>query len=373
MALTASIDTIERPGAINKGDRRLQLVHGTLTFDSSYPFGGEALPSNFPLTTIKGMKIENKSGHVFEFDYANKKVLVKRKKPLLVVEEVVTVASNAGTLKHLPLYIAAVQVTAGTTTGAFKVIPKGETPLTTQVAVDFTTGGLTFLGTDAVTSAKVTYLPKQDNGYLSSVTVDETVTASASKADLAARAALVQYVWDDTDGVLCTLEPSGEAPSATHKAVVDINDSGDTSIDSHADDATNTLKVTYVPYDQIPADCFIDDTDVALSSEAYNFDADGGYRALIVPGLGCVLVGETGAAANQEAVWEGPSGTAANNVAKWDPKLNYILTDQTTAMATTAIPWLVLDPLQIGEGFGEAPNGEDLSALTGVTFLAWGW
>ncbi len=155
--------------------------------------------------------------------------------------------------------------------------------------------------------------------------------------------------------------------------MVDINDSGETSIDSHADDAGNKLHVTYVPYTQIPPDCFIDDTDITLSSEAYNFGTDGKYRALVVPGLGCVLVGEAADTSNAEAVWEGPGGTAANNVATWNPKKNYILTNQDTAMTTTAISWIVLDPLQIGENIGEVPEATDLSGIDNVRFMAWGY
>ena len=342
-----------------------------VALDSSYPAGGEAV--SLPLRNIMAAFIESDDDRYrLEYDRSAAKIKVfnNDKLPLLVVEEAVTVASSVGKLEYRPLYIAAVQATTGTVTGAFKVIPKGETPATKQVAVDFETGGLTFKATDAVTAIKVTYIPIRGGGYLSSVTVDESVKASASKVNLASRACLVQYVWDDTDGVLCDLEPSGEAPSATHKAVVDINDSGKTSIDSHADDAANVLKVTYVPFDQIPADCFIDDTDVALSSEAYNFGTDGDYRALVVPGMGCVLVGETGAAANQEAVWEGPGGTAANGVATWNPIKNYILTNQDTALVTTAISWIALDPLRFAGQ--EAPEGTDLSGLT-ARLIAFGY
>jgi len=342
-----------------------------VAFDDSYPAGGESVL--LPLRNIMAVFAESDDDRYrLEYDRSAAKVRVfnNDKLPLLVVEEDVAVASNAGTLKHRPLYIVAVQATAGTTTGAFKVIPKGETTATKQVAVDFTTGGLTFKTTDAVTAAKITYIPLRGGGYLSTVIVDETVEASASKANLENRACLVQYVWDDTDNVLCELEPPGEQPGATHKAVVDINDSGETSIDSNAADAENSLKVTYVPYDQIPPDCFIDDADIALSSEAYNFGTDGDYRALVVPGMGCVLVGETGAAANQEAVWEGPGGSAANGVATWNPIKNAILTDQDTAMATTAIPWIVLDPLRFAGQ--EAPEGTDLSGLT-ARLIAFGY
>jgi hypothetical protein len=290
----------------------------------------------------------------------------------LIVEETVAVSSNTGTLAHVPLYITSVQVTAGGTTGAYRVIPTGETPLTAQCAVTFTTGVLTFLAADGVTTAKVTYIPKRSSGYLSAVTVDEVVTASASKVNLAARAGLIQYVWDDTDGKIAILEPSGEAPTATNNYVIDINDSGNTSIDCHADDASNSLKVTYVPFTQLPPGTFIDDTDVTLSSQVWNFTGDpgvNGYNHTVVPGFGCVLVGEE-TATNCEAVWEGPSGTAANNVAVWNPAQNKITTAQTGTMTTTAISWMILDPNQLTPNYPAGTNAAEASHTHSATGIS---
>ncbi len=376
--------TVDKILQARMGHRK--AIFGDVHFDNSYASGGEEItPAMFGLMHIDEVLIEsqNRLGYNISHypNYSDGKHYLKvfnsAQPPPIVVEEAVTVASNAGKLAYAPLYIVAIQVTAGSTTGAFKVIPTGETPLTTQCAVTFPTGALTFLGTDAVTAAKVTYIPKRGGGYLSSVTVDETITASATPVSLAARAGLIQYVWDDTDGVLATLEPSGEQPSATHKAVVDINNSSATKIDSHADDATNTLKVTYVPYSQLPPGTFIDDTDITLSSEVWNFTGDPtvlGYNKLVVPGSGCVLVGETGAAANQEAVWQGPSGTAANNVAVWNPATNSIVTNQDTAMATTAISWMILDVDQLTLCAGnEVAALADLSALTDVRVCVVGY
>lgn len=51
----------------------VRLVTGTIDFDSSYPTGGESI--SIPLNEVKGMLIENKSGYVFQYDRANKKIL----------------------------------------------------------------------------------------------------------------------------------------------------------------------------------------------------------------------------------------------------------------------------------------------------------
>lgn len=347
-------------------------VIADITLDNSYAAGGEAVVS--PLEVIREVFFPDSGSYQFEYDKVNDKIkafsprLNAAQPPALIVEEAVVVAAGVGTLKHKPLYIVAVQPTAGTVTGAFSVIPVGETPLTKQVAVNFATGGLTFKATDAVTAAKITYMPKRSTGYLSSVTVDEVVTASASKVNLGARAGLIQYVWDDTDGVLVNLEQPGTSPSATHFCTVDILDTADTSIDSHADDATNKLKVTYVPYSQIPPGCFIDDADITLNSEAWNFTGDpltAGYNHLVVPGFGVMLIGETGDAARAAAILEGPSGTAADAIATWNPATNSILTNQTTAATILSMPWLILDPNQLSPITPvEVPATTDLSAVT---------
>jgi hypothetical protein len=413
-----------------------------LAFDNSYPTNGEAItiPS---LPVINEIYFPQCSGYLFEYVKSTGKVKVytpsgaanahthavaldggstaagaahthvfsgtaAAQKPAYVVEEPVTVTANVGTLAHIPLYITAVHVTAATSvTGAFSVIPVGETPATKQVAVNFVTGAMTFLGTDGVTAAKVSYIPKRSAGYLSAVTVDEVVVASASKVNLAARAGLIQYVWDDTDGVLVDFEQPGAAPSATHFCTVDILDTADTSIDSHADDATNSLKVTYVPYTQIPTGCFIDDADITLSSENYNFTETAHYAKTLIPAFGVNAIGETGAAARAAAIWEGPSGTAANGIAVLNPALNKILTKNTTAMTIITVPWMILDTEQLtpiasagtnanesththgpgtlvdaASGSGgavsaaaasEVTNTGDLSALTAVRVIAFGY
>lgn len=381
------------------------LVVADLAFDDSYPTNGEAI--TIPgLTVINEIYFPQTSGYLFEYIKSTKKVKVytpsgaasahthavaldtgvsaagaahthvfsgtaASKKPAYVVEEPVTVTANAGTLAHVPLYITAVHVTAASSvTGAFSVIPNGETPGTKQVAVNFATGALAFLSTDGVTAAKISYIPKRDAGYLSSVTVDEVVTASASKVNLAARAGLIQYVWDDTDGVLVSFEQPGTAPSATHFCTVDILDTAYTSIDSHADDATNSLKVTYVPYTQIPPGCFIDDADIALSSENYNFTETAHYPHVLIPGFGVNAIGETGAAARAAAIWEGPSGTAAAAVAVLNPALNKILTKNTTAMTIITIPWMILDPNQLTPIASVGTNANESSHTHGPGTLA---
>jgi len=330
-----------------------RIANGTINFDSSYPSGGESyLASLFGLSIVESVEFgESISGKIFEHDKTNKKIKLYSggsstgttsagtshnhaftgnadSKPL-IVEEVVTVTANVGTLAKAPRYITAIDVTAGGVTGAFSVIPNGETPITTQCAVNVTTGALTFAAADAVTSVRVTYFTQRSGTLFSTnnLIVDEPVIASASKVNLSTRAALVQYVYDSTGGTVLTPIPSGEAPGAGEYAL-DINDAGNTSIDTNAGIDGNSLKVTFVPFSALTSTSqFIDDTDITLISEV-GYLSEKGYSI-------------TNAISNVSPFYE--SDTSAS-------------TKPTIALTHNADPVGVLsaNPLFIVEGYGDS-------------------
>lgn len=393
MSLTVALDNRK----VTESSRGKGVITGTIAFDSSYPTGGESLSGiTAYFKDLESIVFESQSGYAFEFDETNDKVKVYLPSgtpaiaitagpPLLITEEIVTVTSNVGALANVPFYIVAIESTAGSVTGAFNIIPTGETAATKECAVTLTSGALTFKATDAVTSCRVTYIPLQTSGPFveANRVIDESVTAAAAKATLANRACAVQYVYDDTDSTLVTFEPVGEAPSATHVCVLDItNGSSATDIDSHADDEANALKVTYIKYSALSVIECIGDGDLSLTSEAYNWTGTANYRAIVVPGMGTQFCGEETGAGNELGTWEGPSGTAANTVGTWDPYKNYLLTNNTNAIVSLAMPWFVLDASQVtlptqtavatGEPGDEVANTTDLSALTGVHFIARG-
>ena len=351
-----------------------KMEFGTLAFDSSYPLGGEALTFGSFNTKPTVVNIPPNSGYSFEYDRTNEKVKVFTPGKSLIVEEVVTVGTNVGHLKHKPFYILAVEASTGGTTGPCSVIPTGETVATTQCAVDFPTSGLTFYGTDAVTVAKVTYIPLHETGPFSSVNlvIDEAVTASASKVDLTYQAAAVQYVWDDTDSTLGGLEPVTEAPTATHYFVIDIDDaSDDTNIDCHADDAGNTLKVTYIKYGTFDAYQQLGDGDLTLASEIYSFTTNH-YNFLAIPGLGTALVGEA-TATNVELIWSGPSASVGAGVPVLNFKLNQWDTNESSAITTLSVPIIFLNELANHGAMLEVANAEDLSGLASIPYVAIGF
>ena len=343
------------------------LELGTIAFDSAYPIGGESM--TFPSFTPGYVAIEPYGGYTFEYDHTNEKIKAFTPGKSLIVEEVVTCASNVGTLEHKPFYILAVDVTATTTTGPYNVIPKGKTPLTKQCAVDFTTGGLTFLTGDAVTSVRVTYIPLHQTGPFSSdnLVIDEPAVAAAAKADLTYQAAAVQYIYDTKDGVIGGLEPVGEAPTATHKFVIDIDDgSNDTNIDAHADDEGNTLVVTYIKYAAFPPEMQIGDGDLTLVSaggfETYSFSTNL-YSSIALPGLGTQVVGEA-TATNVQFTWSGPSISFAAGLPTLDFKLNVWSTNEGTAVSTLALPIIFLNELQVEGAKLEVGSGVDLSGVS---------
>lgn len=90
MALT--ISSLRRGSA---GDKR--FVSGLITFDSSYPTGGEALvPNDVSLHTIETISFENTGGFNFEYDYSGQKVLVR-------VPGIAIAAAGAATLDDYAL------------------------------------------------------------------------------------------------------------------------------------------------------------------------------------------------------------------------------------------------------------------------------
>lgn len=68
--MALSITSLKRDVSGNK-----RLHAGKLTFDNSYPTGGESLtPANIGLHVIENITIISASGLTFEYDYTNQKV-----------------------------------------------------------------------------------------------------------------------------------------------------------------------------------------------------------------------------------------------------------------------------------------------------------
>jgi hypothetical protein len=345
------------------GDMRYAFVD--ITFDSSYPTGGESLlPADLGWDSIHFVKPQNIPGYMFDYEETGQTLRAFRASPLLIVEEALTIASDVGTLRNIPAFVSGVDVTAGGTTSGFRVIPSTDTPITRQVAVNFTTGVVTFAAADAVTAARFTYFPVSVGSIFASPTVNEAVVAAGAGVNLAARAAMVQYVYDTTGNTLLVVVPVGEAPNAGEVAI-DINNSGNTTITTNAGINGNSLLVTYIPFTALPdPSMFVDDGDISSTFEPYNFTTTSNYYGMTVSAYGGFLVGEEGDATNRVVPIGGPLSTGANNtMVQWQPALNIYTAAQNTNLATVSNPWIVIPPAYLTNVMREVPNATDLSTI----------
>lgn len=338
-----------------------------LTLDNSYPKGGYAhgLPYTVIGATVIAKNAEARKYNL-EFDPTTGKFIVTEPQAMLIVEEALTVSGDTCTLGKLPAYVLAVEVTAGGTTGVFRIIPTGKTPVTTQVALNFTTGALSFLAADAVTAVRVTYIPMGVGPFIeANRVVDEAVTLATAGVNLANRAALIQYVWNDTAtgaNRLPAIQPVGEAPS-TNQIAIDIVNAGNTKITPNSAQNTNSALVTYWKYTNFAKYGWTDQADIAVSSNAVLFGEVLDLSGLFIPAFGQVIVGETGANANLQAVLAGPSGTLAANVATLDPAKNALNLYSSDSYGTIEMPYFVLDAALHHNVLAEVGVGRDLSGV----------
>lgn len=386
MSITWQIIEGGKRQIIDKG-AKFWRVYKRALLDSSYPSGGYGAsggfaPSQFGLKTIRNLQVvgwNGTSGFVsnLAYDYANKKLiaLVNSPSPALIVEEVVTMTSNAGRLSRVPGYIIAAEAVAGSVTGAFRVIPTGKTPTTTMVAVNFVTGALATLSTDAVTSMRITYIPLGVGNFTqANRVVDEAVvfgSGAGDTFDLANRAAVIQYIWNDAASAanrLPAIQPVGESPG-TNEITIDINNSGASTITNNNAQDTNAGLATYFKYDAtwLSNHAWTDDADITITSTTLFAIADDlavPPQGIFIPGFGCVLVGEA-TATNKQPRIQGPQGTAGANVALYFPILGKFTFTGADALTTLAVPYVFLNAVQNGQAASsQVPTGTNLSGVT---------
>lgn len=105
--MALSISGLKKDVAGNK-----RMHSGLITFDSSYPAGGESLvPGDLGLHTIEQLSVLSNLGFTFEYDFGNQKLKA-------FCPGVVTGAAGAGTLDDFPLSgVGATTVSIGMTAG----------------------------------------------------------------------------------------------------------------------------------------------------------------------------------------------------------------------------------------------------------------
>lgn len=361
---------------------RNRVVVARIALDSSYPSGGYGATLGMSLARLgfktgllfgaNVLSLNGASSGVVDvaWDYAANKLVALQlmPSPSLIVEEVVTITSNAGRLSRVPGYIIGVQSVGGTA-GACRVIPVGTTTATLQVAVNFVTGAVATFSTDAVTSLKVTYIPLGVGNFTAANrVVDEAHTFTTGGANLVNRAAVVQYIWNSTSSThLPPMQPVGEAPGS-NEVTLDINSTGVSTITPNAAQNTNVGKVTYFKYDAtwISNHNWIDDADITITSTTLFAVADDlavPPQGTWIPGYGNVIVGEA-TTTNKQAVIQGPQGTAGANVALYNLMGGSVALTGGDAYTTFAVPYCFVNGALNPGASGEAQTGKNLSGVT---------
>lgn len=410
MALTVSL-----AGDWLRSQGNQKSTEGTITFDSSYLTGGEVITAAMVgLGSLDDLTFQHGvTGFVYEWRRTNQTtgfIRVRRATPThiptLVVEEAVTIsASDVGTLAFLPAYIVALEATAGAT-WVGRIVPQGVTPAAEssnigQAAVNFTTGVITTAAADNVTSVRVTYFPQKEGTLFdrSNLVIDETQTLQDdASVGTTNRAALVQYVYNNPGPVVMVPANITDAP-ASGEFKLDIDSSGNTRIDVHADEDNEVHRITYIRHDGLAdGGMMVHDDAVPLdltgttlsATERWNWGIDvisgrvPGAGCLMIPGTGTQWVIETADNNNHVGCWAGPSGTAAEDTqAVWNPYDNSMVLVDTGSDAAqlhghfVGIPWINLDtPTGGGEtdataGAAEVTSASDLSSVV-IRFRAIG-
>jgi hypothetical protein len=272
------------------GNKRFHVV--SLTFDSSYPTGGESLSArNCGLSQIDHIQFEPAHGMSFEYDHTNAKVKTFRRVPPIVKEELVALTAGAtystGTLKFPYAFIISVMSHDGV---GLRVINGACNPVTTTVSVTSPVKGecptLSILNTDGYTSLVVTYITQAWQDVFENIvhakllevagtaTVMSRVSGHANLSftvgtpdviKLGEVALAIQNITCVTElGVASAHDPVyAGATAATKEAEVDFTDAADSNLTTVSIVTTDNVNAVghavYIDYIRRPASGFLFD------------------------------------------------------------------------------------------------------------------
>ena len=382
-----------------------------VAFDSSYPRGGESFATLQNIGRVQGGYVAQVGGNYkIELDLANQKLKVYMKAPIDVFEELVTVTANVGYLRWPAAHINYITgITAVPAYVTCQPIAGGVTPATGQCAVDLgyndTTGvltkdsrtSLTFLSTDVITTARVSYVTQawievQDNMemckvlgvssdvgskvYGNAAMVDDPIV-DADQLRIGCELIAVQSItWSDGGDAGTIKAPAilaaATAPGATNRSGIDFEQATVfAEITAHADTmlqmvATDLVRVVYIkkPTSGQLSDGFVNAT-IADATDVIIFTGHHpllyghcGQLPMTTAGKICRLVPAADTPAAGEGNWTVRPGCGAAS----QPSVT-----MEGATDDDAVPAWVNIPLdEIETQMLQAPEGEDLSGLTGV-------
>ena len=324
------------------------------------------------------------SGFSFQWDSANNKIIVMASNdiPQLIVDEVVVMTTDAGTLAYPPAYIVAIveddKADPAVLGQVYDIVPIAETPVNNvSVAVNFLTAAVTNASADAPPALRITYLQQRPGTFFSleNLVIDEVVDPSATPVNLAFAAAAIQYVYGTPDTLQCAYDTPGDQPDSG-SVVVDIDDTnGGTTLDFNAAEfnvGTEVMAVTYLKQAGLGASVeLLNDSDRTLNSEAMIWTSQTGQggpfsdNAIGVPGLGVKFIGEqtSGDTQNRSTITNHADGTS-DNVTSWNPRTNTLQANGDTAVTSSNIHWLKVYPSASIGGLREIAANTDLSAIS---------
>ena len=373
MALT--ISNLEQH---SQGD--LRAASAQVTFDSSYLTGGESLtPTLLGLGQFVGdIEISNiEDGYQFEWNSSSQllKVMATSSIPQLIVDEVVTMTTDFGTLAFPPAYIVSIVEGA---TQVYRIVGAGKVAVdNVSVAVNFLTGRIDNIAADAPATLLVTYFPQRPGTFFSleNLVLDESIVPSATPVNLAFQAAAIQYVAGDTTPILFEYDTPGDQPDAGSVTINMDDGASGTTIDFNATDVSSeaTASVTYLKAAGLGNEVsFIDEQELDFTANtAQGFDwtldtggpAPFGDNALAVPGYGVNFIGEDGSDTQERASWSSFADAAADGTIIWNPRANTALGAQTGTLANSQISWLKVQREAGGGGLIEVPSTTNLSSV----------
>lgn len=308
----------------------------------------------------------------------------------IIVDEVVTLSSSTGTLAALPAYILSVVDSdsnpmeiqdADVAVGSVKAA---------HVSINFTTGVCNTLTGESLTQLTVSYIPQFSKGFFSAanLVVEEVILAGAAvtggsgPAQLANRAALVQFVSEPT--AANTLAIAGiEESVASGLCQVTMLSSNETDVLVHGDEAA-ALTCTYLKYAGIPTAArgraFIDIitdgwaiTVYETNSEVFRWGEDVGFgrEYVVIPGQGVHSIGAT-TTTDHEGLWLGPSFPAINLETRLNFGANTWESADSTAIDMFDNSGLELTPELMGGAIELTPKVDAPEAVT-LWAMVYGW
>ncbi len=380
--ITCTVVT-QRNIANRQRENLVKLVFGDSA--KTYPSGGIPVPSdaNLGLTTplryLIPVQDRNLTSAIqWRHDYASGTLrgYTNSAVPPIVINESVTLATLAGTLKYPPALIISATGTLSAAQAALKIIPSSATAGAGEVQVNWTTGGIVVHS--GVSAPIISYIPQQPHGPFSfaNMVVDETVTLNSSTPqNLAYRAAAINYIYQTTATAARLVWAHA---AASGKVALDINNSGATTLTAHADQNAKAASVTYLKYSGFADNVgttFVDQASVTLTSEVIEWGKAAGQRVggYMIPALGGQIVTFHDTTTYDEAYLGNEGVTPANGTASFNIATQVLTTAQTGDSETLEdVPFLFLSPMiQPMYAVRELDNSETPSSTT-LYFIAVG-